>query len=152
MKTSASRFAVPFLCILLSAILLIGGCSNKHLVSIALTPADASVSAIGQTIQFQAIGTTNHPNAGPETLTNSVTWSSSNVSVATMSDSGLATAVSCGQTTVTGQDANVMGQTTLTVACSAPGGNAVLQSITVYPINPTIPLGNPSDPPTPLTA
>ncbi|MBZ5685098.1 MAG: Ig-like domain-containing protein [Acidobacteriia bacterium] len=149
MKTPASRFAVPFLCLSLSALLLIGGCSNKHLVSIAITPADPSVSAIGQTIQFQAVGATNHPNAGQETLTNSVTWSSSNVSVATMSDSGLATAVSCGQTTVTAQDGNVMGQTTLTVACSAPGGNSVLQSITVYPSNPTIPLGNP---PTPLTA
>jgi len=138
MKESA-RFFLRILGFGLLSLLLISSCSNKHLVSIALTPADASVSAIGQTIQFQAIGTTNHPNAGQETLTSSVTWSSSNVSVATISGSGLATAVSCGQTTVTALDGNVTGQTTLTVACSSPGGTSVLQSITVYPISPTIP-------------
>ena len=32
-----------------------------------------------------------------------------------------------------------MGQTTLTVACSTPGGDSALQSITVYPATPSIP-------------
>jgi len=59
--------------------------------------------------------------------------------VAAIGESGLATAAGCGETVISAQDGNVLGQTTLTVACSAPGGDSILQSITVYPINPMIP-------------
>ena len=64
MKEPATH-ALRILSFGLFSLLVVASCSNKHLVSIAVTPADPSVSTIGQTMQFQAIGTTNHPNAGP---------------------------------------------------------------------------------------
>ncbi len=114
------------------------GCSNQHLVSIAVTPQNASVSAIGQTTQFQAMGTTNH-NLPPELLS-TVTWLSSNSSVATISSTGLATAVGCGTTTISAQDGSIVGETGFTNTCSGGGGGPpVLQSINLYPSNPSIP-------------
>jgi len=139
MKTHASPWSVPFLSLSLSALLLIGSCSNKHLVSISVTPQDASVAQIGQTVQFQAMGTTNHPNAGQEDVTATAEWSSSTATVATVSSSGLATAAGCGTTTITAKDTGVVGQTRLTVTCNAGGGNPVLQSINVYPSGASIP-------------
>jgi len=140
MKILAKLSASPLLSLGLSTLLVVGSCSNKHLVSISVTPANPSVTQVGQTLQFQATGTTNHPNAGREVLTSSAIWSSSNTSVATIDKSGLATATGCGQTTITAQDANVMGQTALTSSCGGSGGGTpVLQSINLYPGNPTIP-------------
>jgi uncharacterized protein YjdB len=125
----------------LSTLLVVGSCSNKHLVSIAVTPQDASVSQVGQTTQFIAMGTTNHANVPPEDLTSTVTWSSSTPSIATITAAGLATAVGCGTTTITAQDGGVAGETTFTVTCSGTGGgNSTLQSINLSPTNPTIPL------------
>ena len=112
------------------------GCSNEHLVSITVTPQNASVSAIGQTTQFQAMGTTNH-NLPPELLS-TVTWLSSNSSVATISSTGLATAVGCGTTTISAQDGSIVGQTGFTNTCLG-GGGSVLQSINLYPSSPAIP-------------
>src|ERR1700758_5281972 len=88
--------------LVLPILLIISSCSNKHLVSINITPANPSVSLIGQTVQFQAVGATNHP--GSEMLTTTVAWSSSTPSVATIDKNGLATAMGCGQTTISAQD------------------------------------------------
>jgi uncharacterized protein YjdB len=138
MNTRLRRLAVSLFCLGLSTLFAVIGCSNKHLVSIAVTPQNASVSAIGQTTQFQAMGTTNH-NLPPELLS-TVTWSSSNSSVATISSTGLATAVGCGTTTISAQDGSIVGQTGFTNTCLGGGGGPpVLQSITLFPSNPTIP-------------
>ena len=123
----------------LSTLLVVGSCSNKHLVSIAVTPANPSVAQIGQTTQFMATGTTNHANVPPEDLTSTVTWSSSTPSVATITSTGLATATGCGSSTIAAQDSSVMGNTVLTVMCTGTGGSSVLQSISLYPSSPSIP-------------
>jgi len=140
MKTFPKYSAIPLTNLGLLALVIIGSCSSKHLVSIAVSPQAASVSAVGQAVQFQALGSTNHPNAGQETLTTTVTWASSTPSMATIDHNGLATAIGCGQTTITAQDGNVMGQTTFTNTCSSSGGGTpVLQSINLYPSSPAIP-------------
>lgn len=139
MKRLANRTSLSHLCPLLSVLLLIGSCSNKHLVSISLTPQDASVAQIAQTVQFQAMGTTNHPNAAQEDLTATATWQSSTDSVATINSTGLATATGCGTTTISAKDGGIVGQTQLTVTCGTGVGNPVLQSINVYPDNASIP-------------
>jgi uncharacterized protein YjdB len=107
------------------------------LQAINVYPSNASIPQVGQTTQFIALGSY-APASANNNLTSVVTWQSSNVSIATVDGSGLATAVSCGTTTITAQYQGVLGQTQLTVACTvAP--NPVLQSITLFPGNPTIP-------------
>jgi hypothetical protein len=139
MKSHTVHLAAPLFCLGLSTLLVVASCSNKHLVSIAVTPQNASVTQIGQTTQFIATGTTNHGNVPPEALTSSVTWSSSTPSVATISSTGLATAAGCGITTITAQDSGIAGESTFTVTCSTGGGNPILQSINLYPNTPSIP-------------
>jgi Bacterial Ig-like domain (group 2) len=135
MNTRIKHLAAARFCLGLATLLFLSSCSNEHLVSIAVTPPNASVSQTGQTTQFQAIGTTNHPNVQPQVLTSGVAWSSSTPGVATVSSTGLATAVDCGTTTISAQDGGIIGQTTFINTCN--GG--VLQSITVLPSSPTIP-------------
>src|SRR4051812_16158622 len=117
MKTWAARRATSLLYLCLCTVGLLSGCSNKHLVSISVTPQSPSVSEVGQTIQFQAIGTTNNTRATPRDLTSTATWSSSTPSIATIDSSGMATATGCGQTSITAQDSGIVGATELTVTC-----------------------------------
>jgi uncharacterized protein YjdB len=140
MKTHSRYLAASLFYLGLSTLLALGGCSNKHLVSIAVTPQTATVAEIGQTTQFMATGTTSDPKAAPENLTSTATWSSSTPSVATVNSTGLATATGCGATTITAGDGGVAGTTTLTVTCTTTGGGTpVLQSIDLTPATPTIP-------------
>lgn len=81
------------------------------LVSIVLTPAHPSI-AIGVTQQFTAMGTYSDSTT---TLASSVTWSSSDANKATISNTGLATAVTAGTATITAMSNTVVGTTTLTV-------------------------------------
>ena len=85
------------------ALLLVGfglalaGCTNNLVDSIVITPATQSL-AVGQTVQFTAIGYQSH-GTHPSTntnVTNEVTWTSSSPSIATVNSSGLATAISAG--------------------------------------------------------
>ncbi len=139
MNVRTRYLATPLFYLTLSTLLVVGSCSSKHLVSIAITPQAASVAQIGQTTQFTAMGTTNHPNVPPEDLTSGVTWTSSTPSVATISSTGLATAAGCGSTTISAQDSGVTGTTSLTVSCTN-GGTGTLQSINLSPTGPTIPM------------
>jgi len=138
MKTHLVRFAASFL--YLALLIVIGSCSNEHLVSIAVTPPNASVTQVGQTTQFMAMGITNHAKVAPEDITSTATWTSSTPSVATITSTGLATAAGCGTTTVTAEKSGVTGTTQFTVTCSSSGGGSpILQSINLYPSSPTIP-------------
>jgi hypothetical protein len=106
------------------------------LVSIVVTPANPSI-ANGTTQQFIATGIF---TAGPaQNLTTSVTWTSSNTGVATISNAvgfnGLATSLSVGGTTITATLGLISGNTTLTVTA------ATLVSIAVTPANPSIARG-----------
>jgi hypothetical protein len=139
MNMRTRSLATPLFYLALSTLLVVGSCSNHHLVSIAVTPANPSVAQIGQTTQFIATGTTNDSRTPPENLTSTATWSSSTPSVATITSAGLATATGCGTATITALDGSITGSTTLTVTCTVTGGNPILQSINLYPNTPSIP-------------
>jgi trimeric autotransporter adhesin len=107
--------------------------TNAALRSITITPSSPQIG-LKTTFQFTAIGT--FSDHSTQDLTNSVTWSSSVKTVATVSNGaktkGLATAVGAGQTAVTAYFAGVSDSTTLTVF------NASLVSITVTPAGQSI--------------
>ena len=106
--------------------------TDATLVSIAVTPADASI-ADGTTQEFTATGL--YTDGSTQDLTTEVTWSSSDEAVATVSNAadskGLATAAGAGITTVSATSGGVTGDTTLTVT-------ATLVSIEVTPAAPSI--------------
>jgi len=110
--------------------------TTATLQSISVTPSNPSV-ANGTAQQFTATG--HFSDNTTQDLTSSVTWSSSKTSVATISNTsgsqGLATSVGTGTTTISATSGSVSGSTTLTVT------GATLQSITVAPPNPSIPVG-----------
>ncbi len=113
-----------------------GGGGSANLVSIEVTPADPSI-ALGTHQQFTATGI--FSNDSRKDITNSVIWSSSDVSIATISNEtgiqGLATSQAVGSTTITATSGSISGSTTLTVKA------AVLVSITVSPLNPSVAQG-----------
>ena len=104
------------------------------LVSITVTPADPSVP-LGTPQQFSVTGT--FSDSTTQDLTTSATWSSSATSVATISNSGMATPVAAGATTITASvpvtqpiPGSISDSTTLTV--TAVNSNPVnVMSITV---------------------
>ena len=91
------------------------------LTSIALTPANSSV-AIGGTQQFTATGT--YTDGTINNLTATATWSSSNGSIAAVSNmsgsQGLATTAAPGLTTISAAVGAIKGSTTLTVLDNTP--------------------------------
>lgn len=99
----------------LSLVLLACGSSDQSSTTViapgtgmVVTPTGASVS-VGQTLKF---------SAGPTTVigASTVTWSSSDASIATVDQTGLVTAKKAGQTTVIASiSATVSGATPLTV-------------------------------------
>jgi uncharacterized protein YjdB len=88
-------------------------------------------------VQFSAIGM--FADGSTENLTNSVTWTSSPLSVATVSDtagsSGLASGIAPGDATITALFAGLVGTASLTVT------NATMTSITITPSDPSVALG-----------
>jgi hypothetical protein len=85
------------------------------LVSIAVTPANPAIFLpLGQTTQqFAATGT--YSDGSTQNLTNTATWTSSAPGVATISTTGLASAVALGQTTIEAASGGIEGSTTLNV-------------------------------------
>jgi trimeric autotransporter adhesin len=106
------------------------------LVSIVVTPANPSV-APGTNQQFTAVGT--YTDNSAQNLTSSVTWTSSDPTVATVSSvsptAGLAKSLVSGNTIITATSGTVSGTATLTVT------SASAVSIVVAPTNVTLPLG-----------
>jgi hypothetical protein len=85
---------------------------HSGLVSIAVTPTNPSIAA-GQQQQFTATGT--YRDGSHQDLTSSATWTSTAPSVATISGTGLATAVAVGSTTIQATSGSIHGSTGLTV-------------------------------------
>jgi uncharacterized protein YjdB len=104
------RFVSAILLPVSLAVTLFACGSGLH--SITVTPVNPVISLQGKQ-QFVATGTSN--DGTTEDLTTQATWSSSNPSVATVSRSGLATAVGVGTTTITANSDGTSGSTTLTV-------------------------------------
>jgi uncharacterized protein YjdB len=106
--------------------------SAAVLQSIAVTPANTSLPT-GETEQFTATGTLSDKST--EDLTSQATWASSDTTWATISNTGLATAVSPGPVTISAAFDGITGSTSLTITA------AVLQSIAVTPTNTSLPTG-----------
>lgn len=99
------------------------------LVSIAVTPADPVISPLG-TEQFTATGT--YSDGSMVNITGSVSWASSQTSIATINSSGLATATASlgGVTAITATSGLIVGTTALVVQSTA---SPTLNSITATP-------------------
>ncbi|HEV8490670.1 MAG TPA: Ig-like domain-containing protein, partial [Candidatus Angelobacter sp.] len=102
-----------------------------HLLSISITPANSSI-ALGTTQQLTATGLFDD---GSTQQLPSVVWSSSNINVASINASGLATSTGPGTATITAASGSVSGTTSLTVT------SASLVSIAVTPANPSMAIG-----------
>jgi uncharacterized protein YjdB len=142
---SCYKFAhSSFLCLCLSLLLAVAGCggsasadsggSTKVLTAIAATPATASL-AVGASQQFRAQATYNDGSTAD--VTTSATWTDANGKVATITASGMATAVAAGSTTVTAAMGSLTGTASLTVD-AAP---RTLTSIAVSPATATLAAG-----------
>ena len=109
--------------------------TSATLTSISLSPASPSIPSTpaGITQQFTAAGT--FSDGTSLDISTQVIWSSSNTSVATLNNSGLATSVAAGTSTITATYQTISGNTTLTVT------SASLTSISVTPTNPSIAQG-----------
>ena len=107
------------------------------LLTITVAPTTASIAA-GNTQQFTATG--HYSDLSTQNLTTTATWSSSNTSAATVSNSsgsqGLATGVAAGATTITATSGAISGTAVLTVT------SGVLLTITVAPTTASIAAGN----------
>lgn len=106
----------------LPIVLALAGCSA--LQSIAISPAAGSVvlTAVGQTAQYTALGTSQMGSATPTTSPITVNWSVSNPNVATISSTGLATAVGAGVTQILAESNGVTATSDLTVTLAANTG------------------------------
>ena len=106
-----------------------------NLTSLVITPANPSI-AQGTKLQFTATGVFN--DGGTRNLTNQVSWTSSDTTVATIGAGGIATGqprTATGISIITATLASVNASVNLTVT------NATLSSITVAPPGKTIPIG-----------
>ncbi len=102
------------------------------LVSIAVTPAGKSVPE-GTSQQFTALG--QFSDGSSRDLTASVTWSSSASATVAINNSGLAKAVALGSANIMATSGSITGSTGVTV------GPAILVSLSVTPVNPSIAAG-----------
>lgn len=103
------------------------------LTSIAVTGSSSSL-LLGATLQLKATGT--YSDSTTQDLTATVTWSSADTTVATVSNGGLVTGVKAGPVTITAASGAVNGTMALTVNAAS------ITSITItQPSSATVPLG-----------
>jgi uncharacterized protein YjdB len=105
--------------------------SHATLVSLAVTPTSA-VLAPASTLVYQAVGT--YSDGSTQTISNSVTWSSSDTQVVTIAGSGQATGQKAGVATIKAQLGSISNTSNIVVESSA------LQSIAVTPAASSIPV------------
>lgn len=120
-----------------AAVLIAGSCAQEEectlvdplcdIVSVEITPASASLAAIGDTVRFTTVAkdASGNPVAGAAV---SVTWSSSNPSVATVDANGLATAVANGTVTISGSTDVVAGARTASLSVSQVGAELAMRT------------------------
>lgn len=111
-----------------------GSGTGRILTSLAIVPTTQTVTTVGETAQFLAIGTY---SSAPLTadLTDQVTWQSSDVKVATVNNAGMATSVGLGETTITAlgtaSDGSVI-SASASLQDNAPTGPVTLPTLNVY--------------------
>ena len=109
--------------------------NNGVIQSIAVTPANSTI-ALGSVRQFTATGTfLDGTTTTTQDITNVASWSSSTVTVASITVSGAVTALKLGSTTITATWTSVSGSTQVTVNA------ANLASIAIQPGDSTIATG-----------
>jgi hypothetical protein len=124
--------ALGLMCLLLP----IAGCTNTQVSSITVAPASQSL-AVGQTVQLTATGNISHGNhpSSTEDITDQATWTSSTPAVATVSSTGLVTALVPGTATISatlpGITAGTAAITVTGTSTTAAGGT--LTSLTIIP-------------------
>ncbi len=112
------RTPLPFLALLTLVAASCGKSSTAPTVSqVIVQPASASLTSLGETIQFTAtaLGVNGNEIAG-----RTATWSTSDSTVATVSGTGLVTAAGAGSATIKGTIAGVSDTGTVTVTLAAP--------------------------------
>jgi hypothetical protein len=102
---------------------------NPTLSSINVAPQSASL-AIGKTLQFTATGVNND---GTNASLRNLTWTSSDITIATITTGGLAKGVAAGTATITATDGGITGSSTLTIGST---GNTLI----ISPANQTVSL------------
>lgn len=111
--------------------------TNAALTAIAVTPASVSIA---KGLQQQFVATGSYTDGTTHNITSEVTWSSSDSSVASISNAnddskGLATAAALGNVAIQASQGSISGASHLTVTAAA------LQSIAVTPDTASIPKG-----------
>ena len=99
------------------------GASTAPIASVTLTPASATVT-VGNVQQVTA---TLKDAGGNVLLGRTVSWTSSNTGVATVSATGLVTGVAAGSATITATSEGVSGTAAMTVSAATGGGTVLLQ-------------------------
>ncbi|MCA9672746.1 MAG: Ig-like domain-containing protein [Myxococcales bacterium] len=105
---------------------------ERKVIALQVTPPTTK-AASGTTQQFEA--TANYDDGTTEKVSDKVTWSSSNESVATVDSKGLATAKAEGTADITADLSGVKGTAALVVA-------AEIDKIEVTPVNPSVAAGS----------
>src|SRR5438477_7636959 len=133
-------FLVPSV---VSLVLFLSNCGNHQLVSLSVSPS-AVTTAVGQSVQFHAIGSyviqsESHPRPGSnQDITDQVSWTSTDSTIATVSSSGVAQVVAPGSTTITATKGNLSASAVL--SAGGPGGVGslgLLTAITIIPASQT---------------
>ena len=83
------------------------GAASTDVATVVVSPANPAPVTVGQITQFSATGFTTAGNK--VTLINPVSWNSSNTGVATIDQTGRATAIAAGSTTITASYTNADG-------------------------------------------
>ena len=104
---------------------------NPTLTSITVGPSGQNVEQ-GKTLQMSARGT--YDDGSVKTLTTDVLWNSSNTDAATISTSGLVTAVASGTSTITASSETVSGTATV---------NVIIPGVSKVTISPSTAHGSP---------
>jgi hypothetical protein len=124
-------------------LLLVAGCQSNSLTSVQVLPATgAATVGVGQTSQFQALGSYTKSGHATTTkdITSQATWVSSNQAVATLDAAGLAKGVTVGTANISaslqGSFGLVVGTSNIAVTAAASG--RILTALTVSPGSQTI--------------
>jgi uncharacterized protein YjdB len=114
---------------LMCLVLPIAGCTNTQVNTISVAPA-AQTLAVAQTVQLIATGTVAHGShpSSTENITDQVTWTSGTPTVATVTSSGLVTAVSPGAATI---QASLPGLAAASATITVTGAGGITAGATV---------------------
>jgi hypothetical protein len=91
--------------------------TSATLTSIAVKTTGNPFTAPGGQVQYTATGT--YSDGSTQNISTAVTWTSSDTTVATISNSGLATGQGAGSTTITAKQGSITGTTSLAVTSAA---------------------------------